>query len=157
MVIRAFGHSEAAPPYLQDEITNLEEYLNEHFEELEEGNKGRYRNCNKKNCCALEFFYYYSNGGGWRNAIWVRVNGRSTLWLYLHINSGGRKKVCIYSDTDLMFHQYPQMISTKRLPEDALLPSVFNGPFAFHERIIANINIDLINEMMTRLPFVCSV
>lgn len=140
-------------------IKKIEDYFSEKYESAEDDNSISYPSCSGENCkgknrgCLLEFFYYCADNGGYKNAIWIRINGNHKRWIYINAAPNtGAKRVYIASNPSLDVNN--QQV-TFQLPEAAPIPAKFNGGNYYIEPGHANANVNVITEIMNRLPVVC--
>lgn len=158
MKVQPFGNSGKAHKELQTIINKLEAYFSKDPFVTEESNKinmPSIPDCDECKSCTLEFFYFWKNNGGYRNGIWIRINGNHNLWVSVLLNPNGAKKVCIFSNPNKNINKYKQEESTFRLPEPVTLPTMFNGLPAFIEKRRVSHNCNVITEIEGRLPYVC--
>jgi len=144
---------------LNETIQTLKEMLDEYFQPVDGiENGGHPADCEEDDCCLLEFFYYYDPTlkahSAYRNGIWIRINKDDRLWLFVLVNEKKNKRADLHTATDRNCAGFPQHQSDYKQ-----LPPLFNGPFAWVEknRVQDITYVDLINEIILRLPCVCQV
>lgn len=145
---------------LLDELTTLFEN-DEDFLIVKRGsNQVKTKVCKEGKGCTLELYYYYdptlTHVEAYRNGVWIKINGNSSLWLYVHRNSNLGKKVCVFSEKML------SCTPVKQVLKSYYLPLGFNKIPACYEKqnvtSIKNQGPDFLQEeIKSRLCCVCTV